>query len=201
MNQCEDLMDKVEHRFAAPQASPDEIANFIASLPSLTVSAGRTLHPALLARLKDIAGHHKGQVPLHGRLFAQWMHHAYPRECPYPHLSGTVRPQSPEEYVKQHKMLPVASEGDMRKIAASLQNHDKGVENSEEITAWHHQEELYVGQSHTALPSKAAGSVHGYLRPIVFLSAITAFVFTLVRRSSTLKKAALGTSSGKDLFV
>merc|ERR1719401_3031441 len=32
----------------------------------------------LVARLEQIAAHHGGLVPLHGRLFAQWMHHAYP---------------------------------------------------------------------------------------------------------------------------
>ncbi|OLP24478.1 hypothetical protein AK812_SmicGene48940, partial [Symbiodinium microadriaticum] len=25
--------------------------------------------------------------PLHGRLFAQWMHYAFPHECPYPQIA------------------------------------------------------------------------------------------------------------------
>merc|ERR550537_1532339 len=29
-------------------------------------------------------------IPLHGRLLAQWLHYAFPRECPYPHMPGTV---------------------------------------------------------------------------------------------------------------
>merc|ERR1719343_1639826 len=30
----------------------------------------------------QIGKRHAGKVPPHGRLFAQWLHHAYPRECP-----------------------------------------------------------------------------------------------------------------------
>ena len=36
--------------------------------------------------MEQVASHHGGKVPLHGRLFAQWLHHAFPRECPYPHV-------------------------------------------------------------------------------------------------------------------
>jgi len=204
INQCEDLMDKVEHRFAKPSASPEEIAEFVATMPSSSVQGGRALHPALVARLDEIAEHHQGQVPLHGRLFAQWMHHAYPRECPYPHITGTVRPQSPEEYVKQHKLLPVASKGDMQRWVAEYQtdSSDEVAVESDEVTPWHHQEELYVGQSVVIVRSSPApGRVRRYLGPLVYMSALATFIFTLVRRSSSLQKAAACTSSGKDLFV
>merc|ERR1719215_1946267 len=61
-------------------------------MPSDTVDAPRNLSTALLVRLDEIASHHGGRVPLHGRLFAQLMHHAYPRECPFPHVAGTTNP-------------------------------------------------------------------------------------------------------------
>jgi hypothetical protein len=54
----------------------------------------------LLNRLSEIAVAHSGKVPLHGRLFAQWMHHAYPQECPYPHLAGTTNPLTPDEWLE-----------------------------------------------------------------------------------------------------
>merc|ERR1719311_1552987 len=60
--------------------------------------APRELPPSLIARLDEIAAEHSGTVPLHGRLFAQWLHHAFPRECPYPHLSGTTNPLNPDEW-------------------------------------------------------------------------------------------------------
>merc|ERR1719515_445852 len=34
--------------------------------------------------LDEVAIHNSGKVPLHGRLFAQWLHFAFPHDCPYP---------------------------------------------------------------------------------------------------------------------
>merc|ERR1719210_1097048 len=87
MNECDGILERSESRVAAPSAEPARIAEIVSSLPSDTVDAPRNLSAALLARLDEIALTH-GRVSLHGRLFAQWMHHAYPRECPFPHASG-----------------------------------------------------------------------------------------------------------------
>merc|ERR1719195_1544788 len=98
--------------------------------------------------------------------------------------------------MKQHKQLPVASKKDMKQAVAKYYK-DSGESESDEVTAWHHQEELYVGQPATVTKP----SVHSYLRPVAFMSAISAFVFTLVLRSHSLKKVAICTASRKDLFV
>jgi len=97
-NECEDLMAHLERHVAAPMADSSRILELVAALPSETVVAPRKLPESLRSRLQEIAMTHNGFVPLHGRLFAQWMHHAYPRECPYPHLSGATSPQSPDEW-------------------------------------------------------------------------------------------------------
>merc|ERR1719456_231046 len=39
-----------------------------------------------------------GGINLHGRLLGQWLHYAYPHECPYPQLAGTSTPQTVKEY-------------------------------------------------------------------------------------------------------
>lgn len=97
-SECEDLMAELESKIAAPSASPGVIASVISALATPTVTAPRELSPELLARLRSIADRHGGQVNLHGRLFAQWMHHAYPSECPYPHeAGGTNRDASAEQ--------------------------------------------------------------------------------------------------------
>merc|ERR1740121_1413287 len=71
-------------------------------MPSETVSAPRNLSESLLVRLDDIAERHGGDVPIHGRLFAQWMHHAYPNECAYPHASGSLdAPLTPHEWANK----------------------------------------------------------------------------------------------------
>lgn len=91
-NQCEDLLGHLEAQLQAPEGTPSQIASLVAGMGSASVVEGRTLPASLLLHLEEIASRHGGsRVPLHGRLFAQWMHHAYPLECPYPHVAGTTK--------------------------------------------------------------------------------------------------------------
>ena len=34
---------------------------------------------------------HGGKVPIHGRLFAQWLHYVFPRDCAFPYKSGQTQ--------------------------------------------------------------------------------------------------------------
>merc|ERR1740121_1876926 len=101
LNECEGLMSSLERAIGGPSAEPSRIAELVSALPSDTVDAPRTVPAAQIQRLEEIAKLHSGSVPLHGRLFAQWMHHAYPRECPYPHVAGSTSPVSPDEWMKE----------------------------------------------------------------------------------------------------
>ncbi|CAK0866770.1 unnamed protein product, partial [Prorocentrum cordatum] len=98
-NECEDLLTYLEERLAAPEAGAAEIAALVAALPSDTVQAPRELPERLRERLDKIARGNGGAVPIHGRLFAQWMHHAFPNECPYPHEANSTGPVTPDEWV------------------------------------------------------------------------------------------------------
>mmetsp|Transcript_55112 Transcript_55112/g.98353 ORF Transcript_55112/g.98353 Transcript_55112/m.98353 type:complete len:557 (-) Transcript_55112:31-1701(-) len=98
INECEALMGNLEHKITVPEASPEQLAEIVSRMPSATVAAPRTLSTELQDRLREVAEFHGGKVPLHGRLFAQWLHHAYPRECPYPHTNGTVNPMKPSQW-------------------------------------------------------------------------------------------------------
>jgi len=98
MDRCEELMDHLESRIQDPFARPAKIVDVVSALPSASVSAPRTLPSALVRKLEEVAAHHEGLVPLHSRLFAQWMHFAYPRECQYPHISGTTLNMSTKEW-------------------------------------------------------------------------------------------------------
>jgi hypothetical protein len=100
-NECEGLLRHLEWEIAEPAASPDRIHQLVKNLPSSTVGAPRELKEQLVKRLDDIATRHDGKVPIHGRLFAQWLHHAYPRECPYPHSVGTTRPQTADAWMEE----------------------------------------------------------------------------------------------------
>merc|ERR1719277_2419198 len=98
LDECEGLMSRLERSISAPTASPGRIVELVSGLPSDSVDAPRNLSASLVSRLWEIADHHDGSVPLHGRLFAQWMHHSYPLGCPYPHAEGTIRPLAADEW-------------------------------------------------------------------------------------------------------
>ena len=80
------------------------------------VVAPRTLPTALLQRLDEIAVGNDGAVPLHGRLFAQWMHHAFPNECSYPHDSGTTSPRTAAEWMNATGETHTATADEMQSV-------------------------------------------------------------------------------------
>merc|ERR1719150_196862 len=90
LDECEALMAHLERNIANPVAAPEKVAELVAAMPSDTVAAPRNISEPMRRRLDDIARRHGGSIPLHGRLFAQWMHHAFPNECSYPHMSGSL---------------------------------------------------------------------------------------------------------------
>merc|ERR1719213_697509 len=110
MDECEGLLGRLERQIAAPEATASRVATLVAELSPQKLSA------SLLGRLEEIAAGHGGNVQLHGRLFAQWMHHAFPRECPYPHLSGTTNPQTPDEWLESTGEETTATEEEMRSM-------------------------------------------------------------------------------------
>merc|ERR1719266_855213 len=100
IDECEALFGQLERVLAAPEVAPERIVEVISSLPSATVEAPRDIPATLRGYLNDIARYHgNGKVPLHARLFSQFMHHAYPRECNFPHITGTTSPKSLHDMV------------------------------------------------------------------------------------------------------
>eukprot|EP00929_Paragymnodinium_shiwhaense_P112241 TRINITY_DN80507_c0_g1_i1.p1 TRINITY_DN80507_c0_g1~~TRINITY_DN80507_c0_g1_i1.p1 ORF type:complete len:566 (+),score=152.24 TRINITY_DN80507_c0_g1_i1:82-1779(+) len=122
-SECEGFMRHLEDRIAKSAAKPSEIVALVEGMSSETVKAPRILSPKLLQHLDKIATVHNGVVPLHGRLFAQFMHHAYPNECPYPHVSGTTNPRAPEDWMRlTGRNSTEASKEEMRQHIQSAYN-------------------------------------------------------------------------------
>lgn len=82
LDECEQLMGHLESNIKASEAPVATIADRVSKLPSSTIEAPRNLPASLLERLEEVAAPHAGVVQLHGHMFGQWMHHAFPRECP-----------------------------------------------------------------------------------------------------------------------
>merc|ERR1719235_2362816 len=99
MDECEGLLGHLEQQLGAPEATSSRIAALVAGLSSSTVHAPRSIPEHLLARLGEIAAEHGG---------------TFPRECPYPHLSGTTNPQTPDEWLESTGEETTATDEEMQ---------------------------------------------------------------------------------------
>jgi len=80
LSECTELFDEIERHVAAPSASPEKLLDLVDKISDTVLASG------LREKLQSIAGLHGGEVPLYGRLFAQWLHFAFPHECPFPSI-------------------------------------------------------------------------------------------------------------------
>merc|ERR1719440_2241274 len=183
VNECDELLGHLESKIGGPDASPEQILSLVANLPSSTVSGNRTLAPWLVHRLQSVAEHHGGMIPLHGRLFGQWMHYAYPRECTFPHVLGTTRPQTAADFVRETRRDFAANKSEMEKIMAKPAPHQPRASEvgemedilSMESAMWTMEEELVV---HRAVPAPRSAA-SSWIRCGAFLAAISSGLVAL----------------------
>jgi len=171
INECESLLGHLEREIATPDADPKLVADVVSNMPSSSVEAPRALSAPLMYRLNEIADGHDGTVPLHGRLFGQWMHHAFPRECPFPHVSGTKNPRTPDEWMAQYgEEATMASELEMQRIVseAASKNQTYVVKSLQ----WSHEEELI--SLHVKPPPS---SIRNFFDHSVFLVAVAGALY------------------------
>merc|ERR1712176_613660 len=174
LNECDELMGKIEAQIAAPYSEPARIASVVSGLQSDTVDAPRNLSVSLLNRLDEVAYQHAGKVPLHGRLFAQWLHHAYPRECPFPHVQGTIQPMYPEEFAETMgaDLLEVRQET----MEEHVERLGAAVRKQVELP-WTSEEELFPEHARQGFLPLGAAS----FKMLVALVALASFAVPLVR--------------------
>merc|ERR1712232_1405646 len=122
----------------------------------------------------EVGGQHEGRIPLHGRLFAQWMHHAYPRECPYPHQAGTTRPMTTYEWMEERGAVPVAQDRTMEHWTTDPPTADGQpisiAHETGSLLMWSHDEELVA--TTTRPPTSALITLWGLLRNLALLGAL-----------------------------
>jgi len=204
IDQCEQFLGALEQHVSAPSATASQIVEFISALPSDTVQAPRVLPTSLTQRLEGIAALHNGRVPLHGRLFAQWMHHAYPHECPYPHMSGTTNPLTQEKWMTSSiygdQPLEVGEEEIRRLLEESRLTEPASETELQQLLPWHEEEELFV--SSPTLPRAASAADGMFSRGFVLMTIISSAVL-LVRKFYTCepKKGSAGYSMNHKYYV
>mmetsp|Transcript_74929 Transcript_74929/g.117230 ORF Transcript_74929/g.117230 Transcript_74929/m.117230 type:complete len:572 (-) Transcript_74929:58-1773(-) len=190
LDECESILGQIEQSIAAPEALPSAITNLVSMIPSATMPSNRSLSPWLHHRLEEVAKHHGGRVPLHGRLFAQWLHYAYPRECQFPHISGTISPQRPEDIIASGN----SSEGEISEISASEAEMKRVVEAAppkkhrvpgseagadEESAMWSLHEELVVWRP--TQKRTIVGGLGPYGRGFAFTGVVLSLCIAMVR--------------------
>jgi len=184
LNECDELLGHIETKVAAPDASPETILALVAGLPSSTMPGNRTLSTWLAHRLEEVAKHHGGMIPLHGRLFGQWMHYAFPRECTFPHVLGATRPQTTDQFVKETRRDPTANKTEMQRYVSLPAPHQRRATETGELqellsmesAMWTMDEELVVARP-VATPKQSPYAL--WFRGAVFVAVIVSSAVAL----------------------
>jgi len=182
-NECEGFLSLIEQKLARPDATPEEIVAVVAEFPPSTQGAKRSVAVSSLLRLHDVAQSYGGKVPLHGRLFAQWMHFAFPQECPYPHVSGKTRPLGLDDFFASGRD-PFATSDEITKTALPKSFQEDGSDIRGSCTQWSHEEEnpfipRYADSSASALENDA--DVWFTVRCVAGITMLASFAITLLR--------------------
>jgi len=200
-NECEALLGHLEREIGEPDASGERILELVAALPSSTVQAPRSISSELRSLLGEVAVQNHGRIPLHGRLFGQWMHHAYPRECPYPHKAGTTRPMTADEWVDENGEDALYSSDDEMEYHVTYGADDNmtlsELENANGTAAlgkslmWTAEEELVV-----STPSASERNNSGWSRGAM-LAIVASLCIGILR---TFWPAMVGALNGKEIL-
>lgn len=86
-NDCIDVIDALQQNFSAASAVPEVILELVAGIvppSSLTQEPLGPVPAKLREKLYRMAEQQGGECILHSRLFMQWLHYAFPLDCPYP---------------------------------------------------------------------------------------------------------------------
>lgn len=146
-NECEEMMAEIEEHVRTPYALPADILNVVGNMssPSGVDDDPPMLEGSLREQLLRIAETNGGKIPIHGRLFAQWLHYVFPRECAYPQKAGKYA---------SHTLTPgafggvddyLSSKEEMTKHAQkSGDNFDDSVIDENWMSQWSSDEEFFA---------------------------------------------------------
>lgn len=172
-NDCEALLDEIEMAFGTPSAPPRKLFSVVGNVSSqstLDDDFAPGLDASFLKQLEQIASVHGGEVPLHGRLFAQWLHYVFPRECAFPHKAGVAASITPYEYGDD---FYATAEEMQRHVNASHVQQAVQKEDLQWMSQWTADDELIAEQS---LGLQAPWEQENYTLPglamVIFLAGL-----------------------------
>jgi len=195
LDECEQLMGHLETHIKAPEAPVEAIVDLVSKLPSSTTEAPRNLPASLIQRLEEVGAPHAGNVQLHGRMFAQWMHHAFPRECPFPHVAGATAPRTPNEWMESTGAESLATPEEMRNFVEKVARSPSEVHPGLELNHWEVHEELLVPR---AAPREGNGFADMF-RKFMFLVVLVAMGVSSIG-SGVKAVSSVNSGPGKAVF-
>lgn len=134
LSSCDSIMAEIEHGVLAPKASIEQLLNIVRNISNVKV-----LPKGLTEKLAGIAAHHDGEVPIHGRLFAQWLHFAFPHECAYPAILENAKTLATSEW---HSVSFSASDEERVEHLLTAQVLTEAADDSGLAELWSHHEVL-----------------------------------------------------------
>jgi len=138
-NECEHILDEIEDVVGGPLGDVEQILGVVNNITvSLDEPGDARVSRKMKKQLTEIASGKGGKVTLHGRLFAQWLHYVFPRECPFPHRAGTTLALTPDLYGGDH----VASMYEMQNYIIEAQSVPEMPSTEDDgMSQWSHEEE------------------------------------------------------------
>jgi len=142
LSECEGLMRELEQKIRAPTASAEQLLGLVGNMSSSSVDAPRDLSETLVDKLWAIADRHSGKVPLHARLFAQWMHFAFPSECPYPHAVEDASVLRPSHWSGQRQVS--ATDEERKHLISEFASQPETASGEPLLSQWDDEEVLLL---------------------------------------------------------
>jgi|Transcript_28654 hypothetical protein len=201
IDECDNILGRIERHVRGPSATPLVLSALVSKMSSSTEPGNRTLTFSQMRRLNSIAEKHDGQVPIHGRLFMQWMHTVYPRECAYPHMSGTTTPALADDWEESTGKQSGATKEFMKQM--TLRRH-QDVGSSGTCGKWVDEEELFVP---TIAPRRTLQELetdfHTWVATgsVALLCSLVAILLAVMSTLSSLKKKLASKSRGKNTLM
>jgi len=142
LSECESLMSEIEGQIKAPHASPEELLDLVVVMDSDTIDAPRRMPEELHKRLNKIAELNHGEVPLHGRLFAQWLHYAFPMECQNPSQLESEEVLSPAHWQEKGHSATEEEKEKYRAMADAAKDSSFFTVEEEHVPQWSEEDVL-----------------------------------------------------------
>eukprot|EP00927_Polykrikos_kofoidii_P081141 TRINITY_DN782_c0_g1_i7.p1 TRINITY_DN782_c0_g1~~TRINITY_DN782_c0_g1_i7.p1 ORF type:complete len:419 (-),score=67.42 TRINITY_DN782_c0_g1_i7:36-1271(-) len=197
VSECEAVLNEIEDAVGGPLAQPEQIIPLIGNMTGIDEEPTK-LDAKLRDQLQRIADTHGGKVPLHGRLFTQWLHYVFPRECQFPHKTGSHTAHTPFQYGEKSLVTndEVTKHAAVRNETVALEH----LEDAQLMSQWSEEEELLSDYA-VQLESPWDKSQHGVFICGAGLLIILSAGSVIRGFSSSASKTVSGDFASKSHFV